>query len=91
MPLKINGTTIPNFTIIPAIMGLVWFGGLSYQVNANDTEIEELSKTPIQLAALEANVKNQEKALDELKDEVKDAAKEQALALAEILRAVKEK
>jgi len=90
MALKVNGTTIPNSFIIPAIIGLIWFGGLSYQVNANDTEIKKQAQTPIRLSVIEANMKNQEKALDELKEEVKDAAKEQALKLDKILEAVKQ-
>jgi len=89
MPLKVNGTTIPTYLVIPMIMALVWFGGLSFQVNANDAAIEELAQTPVKLAKIETNLKNQEKALDELKKEVHEAAKEQAKALKEILEAVK--
>ena len=89
MALKINGTTIPNFVVIPTILGLFWFGGLSYQVNANDTEIKKQAKTPVRLALIEQTLESQEKAFDELKDEVKDAAKEQAEAMKELLKAVK--
>ena len=89
MPLKVNGTVIPNAFIILAIMGLFSFGGLAYQVNANDTEIKKQAQTPIRLSVIETNLKNQEKALDELKQEVKDVATEQAKALKEILEAVK--
>jgi len=90
MPLRVNGITIPTYLLIPAIIGILGFGGLSFQVSANSSDIEELSQTPVQLAKIEANLKNQEKALDELKEEVKEAAKEQAKALQEILEAVKQ-
>ena len=89
MPLKVNGIKLPYSLVVPVIVGLIWFGGLSYQVNANDTEIKKQAQTPIRLSVIETNLENQEKALDELKEEVKDAAKEQAKALKEILAAVK--
>ena len=89
MPLKVNGIKLPYSLVVPVIVGLIWFGGLSYQVNANDTEIKKQAQTPIRLSVIETNLKNQEKALDELKQEVKDVATEQAKALKEILEAVK--
>ena len=89
MPLKVNGIKLPYSLVVPVILGLIWFGGLSYQVNANDTEIKKQAQTPIRLSVIETNLKNQEKALDELKQEVKDVATEQAKALKEILAAVK--
>ncbi len=89
MPLKVNGIKLPYSLVVPVILGLIWFGGLSYQVNANDTAIKEQAETPVRLAKIETNLENQEKALDELKEEVKDSAKENAKALKEILAAVK--
>lgn len=87
--MRINGTTIPNFAVIPVIMGLVWFGGLSYQVNANDTEIKKQAQTPVRLAKIELTLEGQKEAIKELKEELKATAKEQSETMKLILEAVK--
>ena len=89
MPLKVNGIKLPYSLVVPVILGLIWFGGLSYQVNANDTEIKKQAQTPIRLVKIEMTLQNQEKAIKELKDEVKTTAKEQAETLKLILEAVR--
>ena len=89
MPLKVNGIKLPYSLVVPVIVGLIWFGGLSYQVNANDTEIKKQAQTPIRLVKIEMTLESQKEAIDELKDEVKTTAKQQAETLKLILEAVR--
>ena len=89
MPLKVNGIKLPYSLVVPVIVGLIWFGGLSYQVNANDTEIKKQAQTPIRLVKIEMTLESQKEAIDELKDEVKITAKQQAETLKLILEAVR--
>jgi len=85
---KINGTTIPSFAIIPAIIFTFWLGGLSFQVNANDTEIKNQAMTPVRLALIEKTLVDLKDAQEELKEEAEAVAKEQSDKLDDILRAV---
>ena len=89
MPLKVNGIKLPYSLVVPVIVGLIWFGGLSYQVNANDTEIKKQAQTPIRLVKIEMTLESQQESIEELKDEVKTTAKEQAETLKLILEAVR--
>ena len=89
MPLKVNGIKLPYSLVVPVILGLIWFGGLSYQVNANDTEIKKQAQTPIRLVKIEITLESQKEAIKELKDEVKITAKQQADTLKLILEAVR--
>ena len=89
MPLKVNGIKLPYSLVVPVILGLIWFGGLSYQVNANDTEIKKQAQTPIRLVKIEMTLESQKEAIKELKEEVKTTAKEQAETMKLILEAVR--
>ncbi len=83
--MKINGTTIPNYLVVPVIMFAVAIGSLFYQANANSQEIEKLSDTAERLARIEVTIEHNKEKLEDLKEEQKESAKK----LDKILEAVK--
>ena len=84
-PLRVNGIVIPWALFVPAIMGIVWLAGLSFQVNANDSEIQKQAQTPVRLATMELNLVANTKAIEELKKDAKLAADSQSKKLDRIL------
>ena len=62
-------------------MGLSWLIGLSYQVNANDTEIQKQANTAERLARIEVTLENNKEKIDD----IKVAQKEQSKKLDRIL------
>ena len=79
--LRVNGIVIPWALFVPAIMGIVWFAGLSFQVNANDTEIQKQANTAERLARIEVTLENNKEKIDD----IKVAQKEQGKKLDRIL------
>ena len=80
-PLRVNGIVIPWALFVPAIMGIVWLAGLSFQVNANDTEIQKQANTAERLARIEVTLENNKEKIDD----IKVAQKEQSKKLDRIL------
>ena len=79
--LRVNGIVIPWALFVPAIMGIVWLAGLSFQVNANDTEIQKQANTAERLARIEVTLENNKEKIDD----IKVAQKEQSKKLDRIL------
>ena len=65
--LRVNGIVIPWALFVPAIMGIVWLAGLSFQVNANDTEIQKQANTAERLARIEVTLDNNKEKIDDIK------------------------
>ena len=56
MPLKVNGQSISWTLIVPSILGILWLGGLSYQVNANADDLDNQSDTTERLVKIETTL-----------------------------------
>ena len=68
MPLKVNGITIPWTFIVPTALGLLWLGGLSWQVTANADDLERVEGLSTDIALIKQDQKY-------LKDAVRAIAK----------------
>ena len=84
MPLRINGSTISWTAVSTLFIAIFWLAGLSFQVRANDADIEKLAETRERLTRIETKQEDQKEDIEEIKEE----QKEQSLLLHEILKQV---
>ena len=69
--MKINGLTIPLTLLVPSILGILWLGGLSYQVSANADDLDKQADTAERLVKVETTVEYIQKDVTEIKEEQK--------------------
>ena len=65
--MKINGRLYPM--IAGAVAVVMWLAGLSFGVQANDADIDELKSIPVQVARIETVVENIKEDISEIKAE----------------------
>ena len=69
--MKINGLRIPLVLLVPSILGILWLGGLSYQVSANADDLDNQADTAERLVKVETTVEYIQKDVTEIKEEQK--------------------
>ena len=60
---------LPLSLVVPAIVSILWLGGLSFQVNANDSELKKQSNTAERLARIEVTLDNNKEKIGDIKTE----------------------
>ena len=94
--MQINGTTVPNWIIIPVFTFIFGLGGTYYQIDALADELAEHQEKPMHetavadVATIKNDVKHNKEAIDELKESVKELEEQIAENQRELLEVLRE-
>lgn len=94
--MQVNGTTVPNFIIVPLVGFIFWLGSLSVIVDSLAEDVSEHTEKPMHekaisdVATIKNDVKHNKEAIDKIEKKLEEAERQRAKDKDEILKAIRE-